>query len=57
MKKHILTITLLLFFISLSISAAKVDTVVTYSPAMKKAIKALVVTPDTYNDSKSFPVF
>ena len=57
MKKHILTITLLLFFITLSISAAKVDTVVTYSPAMKKAIKALVVTPDTYNDSKSFPVF
>ncbi|RYE53486.1 MAG: esterase family protein, partial [Sphingobacteriales bacterium] len=35
--------------------AAKVDTVVTYSAAMKKNIKAVVVLPDGYDDEKSYP--
>jgi len=49
------------FLISLSVSinsayAAKVDTVTTYSATMKKDIKAVVVTPDTYADQSAFPV-
>lgn len=36
--------------------AAKVDTVSTYSSSMKKSIKAVVVTPDSYNENEEFPV-
>jgi S-formylglutathione hydrolase FrmB len=36
--------------------AAKVDTVTTYSAAMKKNIKAVVITPDTYSKDKQYPV-
>lgn len=36
--------------------AAKVDTVVTYSAAMKKNIKAVVITPDRYAQGKNMPV-
>ena len=36
--------------------AAKVDTVNTYSAAMKKNIKAVVITPDSYNKDKKYPV-
>ncbi|MDR6785354.1 S-formylglutathione hydrolase FrmB [Pedobacter africanus] len=36
--------------------AAKVDTVQTYSASMKKNIKAVVVTPDKYSESKNYPV-
>ncbi len=36
--------------------AAKVDTVETYSSAMNKKIKAVVVTPDNYREGKEFPV-
>lgn len=36
--------------------AAKVDTVLTYSAAMKKQIKATVVLPDGYSASKQYPV-
>eukprot|EP01132_Coremiostelium_polycephalum_P018046 gene18046-21539_t len=39
-----------------SLWAAKVDTVNTYSPSMKKQIKAVVVLPDTYNQQENFPV-
>ena len=35
--------------------AAKVDTVDTYSAAMKKNIKAVVILPQSYNRSKSYP--
>lgn len=41
---------------SLSSYAAKVDTVLTYSPSMHKNIKAVVVTPDSYQTSKKYPV-
>ena len=36
--------------------AAKVDTVLTYSPSMKKNIKATVVLPDGYSTAKQYPV-
>ncbi len=43
--------------LSMSIAvAAKVDTVLTYSAAMKKNIKAVVITPDLYKEGKNFPV-
>lgn len=35
--------------------AAKVDTVLTHSDAMKKDIKAVVITPDKYADAKALP--
>lgn len=37
-------------------NAAKVDTVITYSAAMKKNIKAVVITPDNYSTNTAFPV-
>jgi len=39
-----------------SCRAAQVDTVQTYSPSMKKSIKAVVITPDSYAKGKDFPV-
>lgn len=36
--------------------AANADTVVTYSNAMKKEIKAVIITPDDYKSGKEFPV-
>lgn len=39
-----------------SISAATVDTVSTYSPSMKKNIKAVIVLPETYSSQNEFPV-
>lgn len=35
--------------------AAKADTVLTYSAAMKKNIKAVVVTPESYGDNREYP--
>jgi S-formylglutathione hydrolase FrmB len=42
--------------IAIQLHAAKVDTVLTYSKAMQKEIKAVVVTPDSYVSSKKYPV-
>ncbi|MCK8491365.1 MULTISPECIES: alpha/beta hydrolase [Spirosoma] len=36
--------------------AAKIDTVETYSASMKKSIKAVVMTPNTYASDKELPV-
>lgn len=47
---------LTLLFVCTFSFAAKVDTVVTYSAAMKKNIKAVVVTPEGYANGKSYPV-
>jgi S-formylglutathione hydrolase FrmB len=44
-----------LFFVE-AIQAAVVDTVNTYSPSMKKNIKAVVITPDDYANVKALPV-
>jgi S-formylglutathione hydrolase FrmB len=58
MKKNLL----LLLFLALSftfantVKAAKVDTVETYSDAMHKKIKAIVITPDEYEQGKEYPV-
>ncbi|MDB5240533.1 MAG: putative esterase [Spirosoma sp.] len=44
------------FFILCRVQAAKVDTLDTYSPSMKKTIKTVVITPDTYTTGSEFPV-
>jgi S-formylglutathione hydrolase FrmB len=52
----------LIFFLLVFISpfkflyAGSVDTVKTYSAAMKKEIKAVVITPDNYAQGKEYPV-
>src|SRR4026207_764203 len=38
------------------VNAAIVDTVDTYSPSMKKTIKAVVITPDNYANAQALPV-
>lgn len=52
------SVVFLLFFVSLfqTANAAVVDTVSTYSPSMKKNIKAVVITPDNYANAKELPV-
>ena len=45
-----------LLLVSYASWAGKVDTVSTFSKAMKKEIKAVVVTPQTYNSNKQYPV-
>jgi len=44
-----------LLFFALRSNAATVDTALTYSAAMHKNIKAVVVKPDDYSTSKKFP--
>lgn len=39
-----------------SARAAVVDTIQIFSPSMKKNIKAVIITPDTYNSAKELPV-
>lgn len=46
----------LLFFVSINLYGAEVDTVNTYSASMKKNIKAVVIKPSDYNNEKRFPV-
>jgi len=48
--------TFLLLLISSRLLAAKVDTVTTFSEAMHKQIKAVVITPADYNTGQKFPV-
>src|SRR5690554_6949110 len=43
------------FFLSFT-SLAKIDTVTTYSPSMQKDIKAVVITPESYNQDTQYPV-
>lgn len=47
---------LILLLTCINLQAEKVDTVTTYSPSMKKNIKAVVVTPDSYSQDKKYPV-
>lgn len=42
--------------VGLSTQAARVDTVLTYSPSMEKNIKAVVILPDSYRASIKYPV-
>ena len=55
MKRHFI---LFVFSFSLfqTLYAAKVDTVETYSPSMKKNIKAVIILPDSYASEKEMPV-
>jgi S-formylglutathione hydrolase FrmB len=39
-----------------AVHAAVIDTVETYSPSMKKSIKAVVITPDNYQNARALPV-
>ncbi|QRR01177.1 alpha/beta hydrolase [Dyadobacter sandarakinus] len=55
MKKAVLCLSFLISC-SLLAQAAIVDTVETYSNAMKKSIKAVVVRPDNYNTASAMPV-
>lgn len=41
---------------SMTAGAATVDTVETYSNSMQKTIKAVIITPDGYSESKGLPV-
>jgi len=51
------TLPIFCFFLLASYcQAAKIDTVDTYSPSMKKTIKAVVMTPDSYTIGTEFPV-
>ncbi|SDS14593.1 S-formylglutathione hydrolase FrmB [Mucilaginibacter mallensis] len=49
------TLIVALLFFGLRSNAATVDTALTYSAAMHKNIKAVVVKPDDYSTSKKFP--
>jgi S-formylglutathione hydrolase FrmB len=55
MKKILLSIAFFVAFFPF-VEAAKVDTVLTQSASMNKTIKAIVITPDSYDNSKEFPV-
>lgn len=46
----------MLFTFLQTVNAAIVDTVETFSPSMKKNIKAVVITPDNYKEAKELPV-
>jgi len=57
MRKILLKILVIaLVLIGLNARAAIVDTALTYSAAMHKNIKAVVVKPNDYNEGKKFPV-
>jgi S-formylglutathione hydrolase FrmB len=53
---HKISLSILLIFIFSISFAASVDTVLTYSPSMKKNIKAVVIKPVTYNNGNKLPV-
>lgn len=54
-RKVVSTILIYFFFASYAV-ASTVDTVLTYSPSMKKSIKAVIIKPDNYSKKQSFPV-
>ncbi len=56
MKKKFFIIFTLLFIVFQFADAATVDTAITYSPSMKKNIKAVVIKPNDYTTKISFPV-
>ncbi|HKG08011.1 MAG TPA: alpha/beta hydrolase family protein [Pedobacter sp.] len=55
MRKHIV-LCLLILLVSSYARAARVDTVVTRSAAMKKDIKAVVILPEPYGETTNYPV-
>lgn len=55
-KKILLILFVPLFIYTYTAKAAKIDTVITYSAAMNKNIKAVIITPDTYLKGTAYPV-
>lgn len=53
--KKIISISLLLVIV-IGVLGGTVDTVTTFSPSMKKDIKAVVIRPAAYDKSKTYPV-
>ena len=56
MNKPLLLSLLLLLASSVTVFAANVDTVQTYSKSMNKEIPAVVITPQSYNSQMKYPV-
>ncbi len=56
LRQYIFSVILCLSVCASSLHAAKVDTLTTFSTAMNKPIKAVVVTPDRYSKDKALPV-
>jgi S-formylglutathione hydrolase FrmB len=54
LRKFVFAGTLVL--LSLTLQAAKIDTVTTHSRVMNKEIKAVVITPDNYSSGQTLPV-
>lgn len=55
-KKILLTLFVPVIILTHPVKAAKVDTVITYSTAMQKNIKSVVITPDNYAKGNAMPV-
>ena len=55
MYKKLISLCLLLTIV-MSVLGGSVDTVITFSPSMKKDIKAVVIRPASYDKSKAYPV-
>lgn len=55
MKKYFIFLAIFCLVAQMA-TAAKVDTVLTHSAAMKKNIKAVVITPDDYDKGTAYPV-
>lgn len=56
MKNKATLFTVISFLLLQNAFGAKVDTLSTYSPSMKKNIKAVVIVPDDYKTDKPLPV-
>ena len=54
--KKLVTLCLFVLLVNTCLQAATADTMVTYSAAMKKNIKAVVITPDAVNSLEKLPV-
>ncbi|MGY4385989.1 S-formylglutathione hydrolase FrmB [Pedobacter sp. UYP24] len=55
MRKYLFLIAIAIFLLSNCAFSAQVDTVNTYSTAMKKNIKAVVILPEGYEAGKDYP--
>ncbi len=56
LKMKYFLIALLFLLFNTALQASKVDTVSTYSPSMRKNIKAVVITPDAIKSTEKLPV-
>jgi hypothetical protein len=56
LKKSKLFSALVCFIVSTVIFAAKIDTVKTFSASMQKEIPAIIIRPDNFSTTKTYPV-